>query len=194
MTDANLLVSFYLFPQCSLFLVVYFVLLVSDDSSRDSEVAPREHIGPGGSIQPREEKQEPVVVRPYPQVQMLTQHHPVQSAAPVTVTAPPAHLTPAVPLSFSDGLMKVTRRLTIRVGEKYNLYCKLRVLSKNKLHKKLPCFCFLSFSHVLLLGVRCLRGLAVPCDTLRTSQYHSIIFEGGVFCLSLKRRVIAISF
>ncbi|PKU34704.1 hypothetical protein llap_14993 [Limosa lapponica baueri] len=79
---------------------------VSDDSGRDSEVAPREHLGPGGSIQPREEKQEPVVVRPYPQVQMLTQHHPVQSAAPVTVTAPPAHLTPAVPLSFSDGLMK----------------------------------------------------------------------------------------
>ncbi|KAF1615085.1 hypothetical protein FQV09_0004728, partial [Eudyptes chrysolophus] len=78
----------------------------SDESSRDSEVAPREHIGPGGSIQPREEKQEPVVVRPYPQVQMLTQHHPVQSGAPVTVTAPPAHLTPAVPLSFSDGLMK----------------------------------------------------------------------------------------
>ncbi|OPJ79244.1 histone deacetylase complex subunit SAP130 isoform A [Patagioenas fasciata monilis] len=79
---------------------------VSDESSRDSEVAPREHVGPGGSIQPREEKQEPVVVRPYPQVQMLTQHHPVQSGAPVTVTAPPAHLTPAVPLSFSDGLMK----------------------------------------------------------------------------------------
>ncbi|XP_071423050.1 histone deacetylase complex subunit SAP130 isoform X3 [Pithys albifrons albifrons] len=79
---------------------------VTDESSRDSEVAPREHLGPGGSIQPREEKQEPVVVRPYPQVQMLTQHHPVQSGAPVTVTAPPAHLTPAVPLSFSDGLMK----------------------------------------------------------------------------------------
>nr|XP_009667968.1 PREDICTED: histone deacetylase complex subunit SAP130 [Struthio camelus australis] len=37
---------------------------------------------------------------------MLTQHHPVQSGAPVTVTASPAHLTPAVPLSFSDGLMK----------------------------------------------------------------------------------------
>ncbi|XP_054242083.1 histone deacetylase complex subunit SAP130 isoform X3 [Indicator indicator] len=79
---------------------------VGDESSRDSEVAPREHIGPGASVQPREEKQEPVVVRPYPQVQMLTQHHPVQSGAPVTVTAPPAHLTPAVPLSFSDGLMK----------------------------------------------------------------------------------------
>ncbi|NWT71885.1 SP130 deacetylase, partial [Prunella fulvescens] len=79
---------------------------VSDESSREPEVAPREHMGPSGSIQPREEKQEPVVVRPYPQVQMLTQHHPVQSGAPVTVTAPPAHLTPAVPLSFSDGLMK----------------------------------------------------------------------------------------
>uniref|UniRef100_A0A8C5X352 Sin3A associated protein 130 n=1 Tax=Malurus cyaneus samueli TaxID=2593467 RepID=A0A8C5X352_9PASS len=79
---------------------------VSDESSRESEVAPREHMGPSGSIQPREEKQEPVVVRPYPQVQMLTQHHPVQTGAPVTVTAPPAHLTPAVPLSFSDGLMK----------------------------------------------------------------------------------------
>ncbi|NWR75651.1 SP130 deacetylase, partial [Centropus unirufus] len=78
----------------------------SDESSRDSDVAPREHIGPGSSMQPREEKQEPVVVRPYPQVQMLTPHHPVQSGAPVTVTAPPAHLTPAVPLSFSEGLMK----------------------------------------------------------------------------------------
>ncbi|NWW79461.1 SP130 deacetylase, partial [Climacteris rufus] len=79
---------------------------VSEESSRESEVAPREHLGPSGSLQPREEKQEPVVVRPYPQVQMLAQHHPVQSGAPVTVTAPPAHLTPAVPLSFSDGLMK----------------------------------------------------------------------------------------
>ncbi|XP_063264317.1 histone deacetylase complex subunit SAP130 isoform X1 [Prinia subflava] len=78
----------------------------SDEPSRESEGAPREHMGPSGSLQPREEKQEPVVVRPYPQVQMLAQHHPVQSGAPVTVTAPPAHLTPAVPLSFSDGLMK----------------------------------------------------------------------------------------
>nr|XP_047918949.1 histone deacetylase complex subunit SAP130 [Anser cygnoides] len=37
---------------------------------------------------------------------MLAQHHPVPPGAPVTVTAPPAHLSPAVPLSFSDGLMK----------------------------------------------------------------------------------------
>uniref|UniRef100_A0A803XYD0 Sin3A associated protein 130 n=1 Tax=Meleagris gallopavo TaxID=9103 RepID=A0A803XYD0_MELGA len=74
---------------------------------RDPEVAPREqHLGPGAPAPPREEKQEPVVVRPYPQVQMLAPHHPVPPGAPVTVAAPPAHLAPAVPLSFSDGLMK----------------------------------------------------------------------------------------
>lgn len=82
----------------------------SDESVRDPEVAPREqHLGPGAPAPPREEKQEPVVVRPYPQVQMLAPHHPVPPGAPVTVAAPPAHLAPAVPLSFSDGLMKVRR-------------------------------------------------------------------------------------
>lgn len=110
---------------------------MGDESSRESEVAPREHMGPSGSIQPREEKQEPVVVRPYPQVQMLTQHHPVQSGAPVTVTAPPAHLTPAVPLSFSDGLMKVMRGFSR--GKEYNLY--EPVLRKIKLDQKFLCFC-----------------------------------------------------
>ncbi|XP_073741742.1 histone deacetylase complex subunit SAP130 isoform X12 [Callorhinus ursinus] len=63
-------------------------------------------MGSSSSLQSREEKQEPVVVRPYPQVQMLSTHHAVASGTPVTVTAPPAHLTPAVPLSFSEGLMK----------------------------------------------------------------------------------------
>uniref|UniRef100_A0A8C6FN27 Sin3A associated protein 130 n=1 Tax=Moschus moschiferus TaxID=68415 RepID=A0A8C6FN27_MOSMO len=79
---------------------------VNDEPSRDAEVAAREHMGSGSSLQPREEKQEPVVVRPYPQVQMLSTHHAVASGTPVTVAAPPAHLTPAVPLSFSEGLMK----------------------------------------------------------------------------------------
>ncbi|XP_015726616.1 histone deacetylase complex subunit SAP130 isoform X3 [Coturnix japonica] len=79
----------------------------SDETGRDPEAAPREqHLGPPGPAPPREEKQEPVVVRPYPQVQMLAPHHPVPPGAPVTVAAPPAHLAPAVPLSFSDGLMK----------------------------------------------------------------------------------------
>ncbi|XP_045414816.1 histone deacetylase complex subunit SAP130 isoform X6 [Lemur catta] len=79
---------------------------VNDESGRDSEVSAREHMGSSSSLQSREEKQEPVVVRPYPQVQMLSTHHAVASATPVAVTAPPAHLTPAVPLSFSEGLMK----------------------------------------------------------------------------------------
>ena len=87
--------------------------LVNDESSRDAEVTAREHMGSSSSLQSREEKQEPVVVRPYPQVQMLSTHHAVASGTPVTVTAPPAHLTPAVPLSFSEGLMKVMERFKI---------------------------------------------------------------------------------
>ncbi|XP_023565498.1 histone deacetylase complex subunit SAP130 isoform X2 [Octodon degus] len=79
---------------------------VNDESGREPEVSAREHMGSSSSLQAREEKQEPVVVRPYPQVQMLSTHHAVASATPVAVTAPPAHLTPAVPLSFSEGLMK----------------------------------------------------------------------------------------
>ncbi|XP_045431065.1 histone deacetylase complex subunit SAP130 isoform X4 [Pipistrellus kuhlii] len=79
---------------------------VNDESSRDAEVTAREHMGSSSSLQARDEKQEPVVVRPYPQVQMLPAHHAVASGTPVAVTAPPAHLTPAVPLSFSEGLMK----------------------------------------------------------------------------------------
>ncbi|XP_032335125.1 histone deacetylase complex subunit SAP130 isoform X4 [Camelus ferus] len=86
---------------------------VNDESSRDAEVTAREHMGSSSSLQAREEKQEPVVVRPYPQVQVLSTHHAVASGTPVTVTAPPAHLTPAVPLSFSEGLMKVPGQVTV---------------------------------------------------------------------------------
>ncbi|CAO2593546.1 Histone deacetylase complex subunit SAP130 [Lemmus lemmus] len=81
------------------------VATVNDESGRDADVGTREHVGASSSLPPREEKQEPVVVRPYPQVQMLPAHHAVASATPVAVTAPPAHLTPAVPL-FSEGIMK----------------------------------------------------------------------------------------
>lgn len=86
---------------------------VNDESSRESEVTSRDHVVSSSSLQSREEKQETVVVRPYPQVQMLTQHHTVQSGVPVTVAAPPAHLAPAVPLSFSEGLMKPPLKPTI---------------------------------------------------------------------------------
>ncbi|XP_038186863.1 histone deacetylase complex subunit SAP130 isoform X3 [Arvicola amphibius] len=81
------------------------VATVNDESGRDADVGTREHVGTSSSLPPREEKQEPVVVRPYPQVQMLPAHHAVASATPVAVTAPSAHLTPAVPL-FSEGIMK----------------------------------------------------------------------------------------
>nr|XP_060624131.1 histone deacetylase complex subunit SAP130 isoform X1 [Anolis sagrei ordinatus]XP_060624135.1 histone deacetylase complex subunit SAP130 isoform X1 [Anolis sagrei ordinatus] len=87
--------------------------VVNDEPNRELEVTPRDHVVPGGSLQSREEKQETVVVRPYPQVQMLTPHHPVQPGVPVTVAAPPAHLTPAVPLSFPEGLMKPPLKPTI---------------------------------------------------------------------------------
>ncbi|KAM6443072.1 histone deacetylase complex subunit SAP130 isoform 8-T10 [Liasis olivaceus] len=86
---------------------------VSDEPNRELEVTPRDHVVPAGSLQSREEKQETVVVRPYPQVQMLTQHHTVPSGVPVTVAAPPTHLAPAVPLSFSEGLMKPPLKPTI---------------------------------------------------------------------------------
>ncbi|KAF7253313.1 hypothetical protein EYD10_01059 [Varanus komodoensis] len=89
------------------------VAAVSDEPSRELEATSRDHVAPGGSLQSREEKQETVVVRPYPQVQMLTQHHTVPSGVPVTVAAPPAHLAPAVPLSFSEGLMKPPLKTTI---------------------------------------------------------------------------------
>ncbi|XP_076410984.1 histone deacetylase complex subunit SAP130 isoform X12 [Peromyscus maniculatus bairdii] len=82
------------------------VATVNDESGREADVGAREHVGASSSLPPREEKQEPVVVRPYPQVQMLPAHHAVASATPVAVTAPPAHLTPAVPLFSSEGLMK----------------------------------------------------------------------------------------
>ncbi|XP_034295664.1 histone deacetylase complex subunit SAP130 isoform X1 [Pantherophis guttatus] len=80
--------------------------VVSDEPNRELEVTPRDHVVPTGSLQSREEKQETVVVRPYPQVQMLTQHHTVPSGVPVTVAAPPTHLASAVPLTFPEGLIK----------------------------------------------------------------------------------------
>ncbi|XP_012884265.1 PREDICTED: histone deacetylase complex subunit SAP130 [Dipodomys ordii] len=86
---------------------------VTDETGRDADVGAREHTSSSSSLPPREEKQEPVVVRPYPQVQMLPAHHAVASATPVAVTASTAHLTPAVPLSFSEGLMKPPPKPTI---------------------------------------------------------------------------------
>ncbi|MGH0114772.1 UNVERIFIED_CONTAM: hypothetical protein FKN15_049552 [Acipenser sinensis] len=86
---------------------------MGDEGSRDSDHGPRDHSSTGGGSLPfRDEKQETVVVRPYPQVQThgqpltLAQHHTLPTGTAVTVTAPPAHLAQAMPLSFPEGLMK----------------------------------------------------------------------------------------
>ncbi|XP_067851717.1 histone deacetylase complex subunit SAP130b isoform X3 [Heptranchias perlo] len=82
--------------------------------SRDLEHLPREHSNPVPSLPFRDEKQETVVVRPYPQVQTHTQpltaaqHHVQQPGVPVTLGAPPTHLAQATQLSFPEGLMKTT--------------------------------------------------------------------------------------
>ncbi|XP_018119948.1 histone deacetylase complex subunit SAP130-A isoform X5 [Xenopus laevis] len=77
-----------------------------DEVARDMDVQSRDLLGAGTVLPSRDDKQEPVVVRPYPQVQMLTSHHPLQPAPSLTMTAQPAHLTSAVPLSFSENILK----------------------------------------------------------------------------------------
>uniref|UniRef100_A0A8C5PFW9 Sin3A associated protein 130 n=1 Tax=Leptobrachium leishanense TaxID=445787 RepID=A0A8C5PFW9_9ANUR len=84
-----------------------------DDSTRDMEGHPRDHHGASTVLPSRDDKQEPVVVRPYPQVQMLTSHHQVQPATPLTMTAQSSHLAPAVPLAFPEGILKPPLKPTI---------------------------------------------------------------------------------
>ncbi|XP_028357215.1 histone deacetylase complex subunit SAP130 isoform X4 [Physeter macrocephalus] len=58
---------------------------VNDESSRDAEVTAREHVGPSSSLQPREEKQEPVVPPPKPTMPS----RPIAPAPPSTLSLPP---------------------------------------------------------------------------------------------------------
>ncbi|XP_058259548.1 histone deacetylase complex subunit SAP130a isoform X2 [Hemibagrus wyckioides] len=66
----------------------------------------------GAALQFRDDKQETVVVRPYPQVQTLSQtpalaqHMSIQPNSTVTVAAPPAHLAPGQQPAFTDGTIK----------------------------------------------------------------------------------------
>uniref|UniRef100_A0A8C0JSJ6 Sin3A associated protein 130 n=1 Tax=Canis lupus dingo TaxID=286419 RepID=A0A8C0JSJ6_CANLU len=69
---------------------------------REAEVTAREHMGSSSSLQSREEKQEPVVVRPYPQVQMLSTHHAVGlMKPPPKPTMPSRPIAPAPPSTLS---------------------------------------------------------------------------------------------
>uniref|UniRef100_A0A8C5BZ76 Sin3A-associated protein a n=1 Tax=Gadus morhua TaxID=8049 RepID=A0A8C5BZ76_GADMO len=85
------------------------------DSGRDGDHAPQDHPpgGGGASLAFRDDKQETVVVRPYPQVQThgppqtAPQPLPIQPGTPVTVSAAPVHLPQGQPPSLSEGPVKV---------------------------------------------------------------------------------------
>ena len=85
------------------------------DSSRDAEHGQQDHppAGGGGTLAFRDDKQETMVVRPYPQVQThsqpqaLPQGVSIQAGTPVTVPAPPVHLQQGQPAVLTEGQMKV---------------------------------------------------------------------------------------
>uniref|UniRef100_W5MDC4 Sin3A-associated protein a n=1 Tax=Lepisosteus oculatus TaxID=7918 RepID=W5MDC4_LEPOC len=84
-----------------------------EEGCREPDHTPRDHPpSGGGALAFRDEKQETVVVRPYPQVQphgqplTLPQHLPLPAGPPATVSAPPPHLAQALPLSFTEASMK----------------------------------------------------------------------------------------
>lgn len=86
------------------------------DGSRDAEHGQQDHPpaggGGGGPAAFRDDKQETMVVRPYPQVQALGQPQaapqaiPIQPGPPVTVAAPPVHLAQGQPAVLTEGQMK----------------------------------------------------------------------------------------
>uniref|UniRef100_A0A8C9W7M6 Sin3A-associated protein b n=1 Tax=Scleropages formosus TaxID=113540 RepID=A0A8C9W7M6_SCLFO len=98
----------------------------SEESCRDPDHNSRDHppgsgggSGSGGGLPFRDEKQETVVVRPYPQVQAhsqpltMAQHLPIQAGTPVTVSATPTHLPQGLPLAFAEGPMKSTLKTSM---------------------------------------------------------------------------------
>ncbi|XP_069583787.1 histone deacetylase complex subunit SAP130 isoform X5 [Ranitomeya imitator] len=72
-----------------------------DEPSREMEGPSRDILTASTVLPPRDDKQEAVVVRPYPQLQMIPNHSP----SPLTMTAQSAHL-PNVPLAFSESILK----------------------------------------------------------------------------------------
>ncbi len=85
------------------------------DSSRDADHGQQDHppAGGGGTLAFRDDKQETMVVRPYPQVQTHSQPQatpqtvPIQPGTPVTVPAPSVHLPQGQPAVLTEGQMKV---------------------------------------------------------------------------------------
>ncbi|XP_076134983.1 histone deacetylase complex subunit SAP130a isoform X4 [Alosa pseudoharengus] len=91
-----------------------------DEGSRDTDHAqdhpPNSGSSTGGALPIRDDKQEPVVVRPYPQVQSLgqpptmPQHVPIQPSPPVSVPGPPVHLPQGQPPTFPEGPVKAAMK------------------------------------------------------------------------------------
>ncbi|XP_077147031.1 histone deacetylase complex subunit SAP130 isoform X5 [Ranitomeya variabilis] len=79
-----------------------------DEPSREMEGPSRDILTASTVLPPRDDKQEAVVVRPYPQLQMIPNHSP----SPLTMTAQSAHL-PNVPLAFSENILKQPLKPTI---------------------------------------------------------------------------------
>lgn len=84
------------------------------ESSRDADHGQQDHppAGGGGTMQFRDDKQETMVVRPYPQIQAhgppqaAPQTVPIQPGTPVTVPAPAVHLPQTQPALLTEGQMK----------------------------------------------------------------------------------------
>lgn len=90
----------------------------SEDSSREVDHPQDPPLGSssgstGGLASFRDDKQETVVVRPYPQVQApgqppaLPQHVPIQPSPTVTMAAPSVHLLQGQQPSLTEGSVKV---------------------------------------------------------------------------------------
>lgn len=94
---------------------------VDVDSSRDAEHGQQDHqpAGGGTALAFRDDKQETMVVRPYPQVQTHGQPQatpqtvPIQPGTPVTVPAASVHLPQGQSAVLTEGQMKV--KLKIRL-------------------------------------------------------------------------------
>lgn len=85
------------------------------DGNRDAEHSQQDHppAGGGGTLAFRDDKQETMVVRPYPQVQTHGQPQAtpqtvsIQPGTSVTVPTPSVHLPQGQPAVLTDGQMKV---------------------------------------------------------------------------------------
>ncbi|XP_018612424.1 histone deacetylase complex subunit SAP130-like isoform X2 [Scleropages formosus] len=88
----------------------------TNEGSCDSDRSPQDPVAlsGAGSVQVREEKQDAVVVRPYPQVQAqahgqplsVSQHLPLQPGSPIAVSSTSAHISQGVPLTLTETSVK----------------------------------------------------------------------------------------